>query len=164
LRWHPFSSSGPSLGQPLYVKVCAWIEMGHRLKRTIIDPTFSWRSIASSEERAGHCNSHKLFSVGLMSISRILVPDPTEREMFPFANLSKSFIIWTAGSHRKEPVLFEASSSAERDRIIYGLKLIVSQLISRIIVGDASVLTDYFSVANRNRRLYLTTSEKGSII
>jgi len=164
LRWHPFSSSGPYLGQPLYVKVHAWIEMGYRLKRSIIEPKFSWCSIAiTGERRSDTFNFHQPLSVDLTTISRILIPDPIEQKRFPFANLKKSFMIWSIDSQRKEPILFETSSSAERDRIIYGLKLIVSQLISRIMVGDPSVLTDYFSVANRSRRLSLTVpDDKGS--
>ena len=150
LRWHPFLSSGPYVGQPLYIKVRAWIEKGCRLKRKIVDPTFAWcPEVQSGERDTSQTLCHKPYSLDLMTITRILVPDRTEHIRFPFAHLKRSFIIWL--ETHKDPILFEASSSVERDRIIYGLKLIISQLVSRIMMGDASVLADYFSVTSVHR-------------
>jgi hypothetical protein len=59
----------------------------------------------------------------------------------PLAKKRCSFVI--EASNVK--YLFQAKDEIERDRIIYGLKVTISRLGSKIIMGDPNVFDEFFT-------------------
>ena len=131
---------------PPPIRVESWLEMGSRLKSSIIQPKFSWRSKYKFDNylhlpRSKRICLEKLYSIELLDIVRILKPTTIDRKLYPFARLECSFTIFTNSNDKFH---FETARKDECDRFIYGLKLAVARLASRIIVGDDGVFDEFF--------------------
>lgn len=145
--WHPSQGSEkPTIGPPTCVK--AWVELGCRVKGQIIQPKLVWRnayhqgSFHDLKKKSGTGPaSESLQSVDILDIARILTSHDIDRKQFPLAKKSKSFTVVTTDNF---VYLFEVAGAAQRDRIVSGLKLLVSRLASLIIVGDKRLFDDFF--------------------
>jgi len=126
------------------IAVNAWIELGSQLRSSLIQPKFVWQPmLAHKQERNVTCNlnTHELYFLDLLDISKILLLQNDDKNRFPFAKQSCSFIIESYG----KKLIFQTDSEDERNRIMHGLKVIVAKLGSKIIVGDESVLQEFFT-------------------
>jgi len=144
LIWHPTPETHGENISPVSVK--AWVELGHQLRYTLIQPKFMWLKKHDSTENMRETGALITYrdSVDLLDICRILDISCVDREVYPFAKRKTSFMIETF--NRK--MLFEASNEGERNRIVHGLKIIVAKLGSKIIVNDDSVFDDFFTSAS----------------
>jgi len=144
LIWHQQTTQNTS-DSP--IAIYAWIELGSQLNNySLIQPKFCWQAINGNKETdktvlAGTSTFH---AVDLLDISKIIAVDSSlGREGFPFANRSSSFILEAFGGSIQ--MVFEARDELEREDIINGLKLVVSRLGSKIIIGDSTVLDEFFT-------------------
>jgi len=64
-----------------------------------------------------------------------------DRSRHPLASHTKSLTVETSD----DVYLFEAVTSAERDKFVHGLKLVVARLASQLISGDLNVYDDFFT-------------------
>lgn len=140
LMWHPTQSlSAPNLS-PVCVKV--WIEPGVYLNDgTFLLPKLMW-------SKASQDDPHKQQSqenLDLLDICRIRPTATVDRRLHPFALASKSFFIET----QTEIFVFQAQTVEERDRIVYGLKLVIARLASLLMLRDIRAAEEFFgAVAN----------------
>ena len=109
----------------LGTKVELWYERGTRLYSKTLEPKLMWKT--SSQKCLG--------SVQLMDISRVISLTDASikcRNQYPFADPLYSFLVFTrsGGAH-----LFEAKSSHEKENEIHKLKVVVSNLISKLASG-----------------------------
>lgn len=129
--------------------VHAWVEQGSQLNSALIQPKFCWTEVHKEDILSRNKSSifNKKFSfhsIELLDISKIIPIDfSIDRKIFPFVRLGRSFIIEAFGG--LQVMVFEARDQKERDDIIYGMKMAVARLSSKIIVGDCSVLGEFFS-------------------
>jgi len=138
LVWHPSQDEQNTNKSPICVQ--GWIELGSQLKNTFVQPKFMWRASYEPRKR----NLHLLRppkSIDLLDICRILEASKINRSKHPFAKTGCSLTIET----NLEIFLFEAFSNQERDRIVYGMKLVVARLASQLIAGDIGVYEEFFS-------------------
>lgn len=141
LVWH--RQSFDSKDHPVAVHM--WIEHGSQLHSILVQPKLCWREICHEKcERDGLTAAFSYHAVDLLDISKILPLDvDLDRARHPFAKGRYSFLVEAFGGCQQ--MVFEARNAVERDNIIEGLKLIVSRLGSKIMVGDSSVLKEFFS-------------------
>jgi hypothetical protein len=136
LLWHPTQTEVESNISPLCVKV--WIESGVYLTDgTFLLPKLVW-SRASQDE--AHLKNQTLEKLDLLDICRICITKKIDRGQHPFAVTLKSFFIET----QSELFVFQAQSSEERDRIVYGIKLVVARLASLLMLRDIQVTEECF--------------------
>ena len=145
LVWHRCKSFD-SKDHPVAVHM--WIEHGSQLHSTLIQPKLCWREICHKEWRRDRLatTAFSYHAVDLLDISKILPLDvefDRTSHSHPFAKQKYSFLVEAFGGCQQ--MVFEARNNVERDNIIEGLKLIVSRLGSKIMVGDSSVLKEFFS-------------------
>ena len=141
--WH--KESKLSASEPP-VAVHAWIEYGSQLHSALIQPKFCWQEANRKETQIKSVfkNSLNFHAVDLLDISKVMpMENIIDRDRHPFAKLNSSFLIEAFGGCQQ--MVFEARDEGERDDIIEGLKLIVARLGSKIIVGDSSVLNEFFT-------------------
>mmetsp|Transcript_13657 Transcript_13657/g.19534 ORF Transcript_13657/g.19534 Transcript_13657/m.19534 type:complete len:534 (+) Transcript_13657:353-1954(+) len=136
LIWHK-SSEKSRASSP--IAVSAWIELGSQLRSALIQPKFMWRP---HHQTGSSCiSTEDLHYVDLLDISRILLMSHKDKELYPLAKMSCSIVLQSFDRR----IIFQASSELERDWIIYGLKLTISRLGSKIITGDEEVFSEYFT-------------------
>lgn len=142
LVWHRSAKpDAKSKGTPQGMII--WIERGQQLNSGLIQPKLVWRPVRKHEkdtQRLG-LSSPSLESLELLDISRVLEVNRIDRKLYPFAKRKSCFLVESLD--RK--MMFEASSEAERDRIVNGLKLTVARFASKIIVQDRQVLDEFFT-------------------
>jgi len=119
--------------------VHAWIERGLKLYRSVITPRFVWKPIHQESKNVVDRRS-EMMHVDLLEIQRVLEVKQLDRERYPFAKLSNSFLIKSENG----TVLLEAGSPAERDKLVRLLKLAVARLGSKLVTGDFA-LDEYFA-------------------
>lgn len=139
LMWHPTQSDENSNRRPICSKV--WIETGVYLSDgTFLLPKLTWSKISQNQEQ-----SKSLEKLDLLDICRICPTKKIDRRQHPFAITQKSFFIET----QRETFVFQAQSSEERDRIVYGLKLVVARLASLLMLRDIRAAEEFFgAIAN----------------
>lgn len=141
--WHKPSST--SSNPPIAVH--AWLEQGYQLRSALIQPKFCWQETHCKQTQSDKSIFDKSFTfhaVDLLDISKIIpVDDYIDRDKLPFVKTKCSFILEALGS--SHVMVFEARDETERDNIIAGLKLVVARLSSKIIVGDKTVLYEFFN-------------------
>jgi hypothetical protein len=133
--------SGVSSSQP--VAVNAWIERGQRLD-TIILPKFSWQSIHRNKPKGNRIVVPSVTFIELLDITRIITVGRIDRNRYPFAKRMHCFIVKTMND---ETFFFEAKSFAERNRLVYSLKLLVARFGAKVLVDDMTMFTEFFSQA-----------------
>ena len=80
----------------------------------------------------------------LLDICRICETTKIDRSRHPFALASRSFSVETAS----DSFLFEAPNMNDRNRIVYGLKLVVARLASLLMLRDPRVADEFFGTAS----------------
>ena len=145
LIWHPSPNCQKRHKRPL--KACAWIEMGCVMKRQLIYPKFSWKTVSfeGSSRKDGSSGDLRmdLNSIELLHICRVYQLNNIDRNVYPFAKKDRCFVVESFA----QTAMFEARSQYERDRIVQGLKITVARLGSMIIVGDETVFDAFFTPA-----------------
>lgn len=130
------------------VAINAWLEYGSQLYSSLLQPKFCWQE-AQNVQTHDKCISNKIFThhtIELLDISKIVPLDEcnnVDRNRVHFVKRRRSFIIEVFGGEQE--FVFEARTEMERDNIVDGLKMIVARLSSKIIVGDSTVLHEFFS-------------------
>ena len=83
-----------------------------------------------------------------MDICRILsaAGESIDRTRFPFCKAKHAFFIKTLD----QSLLLEATSSAERDRIVKSLRLVVARLGSLLLTNNDRLADEYFAVIELN--------------
>jgi len=146
LVWHRPSHSKYPASDSSPIAVQAWIEHGSYIQGGLIQPKLMWQESCGRERKEGErfiLNTMAFHSVDLLDIAKIIPLNWVDRELYPFAKMSCSFVIKV---YDKE-MLFEAESTAQRDWFIDALKILVARLGSKIIVGDRNVLSEFFTPA-----------------
>lgn len=138
LMWHPTPSEDDANRRPVCVKV--WIEAGVYLSDgTFLLPKLTWSRASQEDEQV------RLENLDLLDVCRICPSKKIDRNQHPFAVTHKSFFIET---HR-ELFVFQAQTADERDRIVYGLKLVVARLASLLMLRDIRAAEEFFgAIAN----------------
>ena len=146
LMWHPTQTKCRPNRPPICVKV--WIEAGVYLADgTFLLPKLSWMKACGTPSGPRYLIStlvepHK---IDLLDICRIRPTDKIDRRLHPFPDSRKSFAVET----QTDLYLFEARGRDERDRIVYGLKLVIARLASLLMLRDIRAAEEFFgSVAS----------------
>jgi len=145
LVWHPRGRKSNREFEALSpVSVTGSFENGVRLPATIVQPKFIWAETCRPESKQHSWRSTCLVpnSMEILSMVRIIKPKNLNRLHYPFAKTNLAFLITC---HDGKSHLFEARSSRERDIFVFGLKLLVARLASKILVGDESVFTEFYN-------------------
>ena len=135
LMWHRTQTQKDQNLSPLCVRV--WIESGVYLNDgTFLLPKLTW-SKASQGDPLTHTTLDK---IDLLDICRIRPTMNIDRRLHPFALTQKSFYVET----QSEVFVFQAQTIEERDRIVYGLKLVVARLASLLMLRDIRAADEFF--------------------
>lgn len=143
LVWHKDTTLKPTVTS---IAVHAWIEHGTQLHSALVQPKLCWREVYTKDCKSkGELQTVFTFhAVDLLDISKIIpMNEVLDRSKHPFVKRRSSFLVEAFGGCQE--MIFEARDEAERDDIVEGLKLVVSRLGSKIMVGDSSVLTEFFT-------------------
>lgn len=146
LIWHPTEANESPGKSPICVKV--WIESGVcLLDGTFVLPKLSWNQVldSSTDAEARAKPGRRLPQaeprcVDLLDICRVYAVETVDRSRHPFADIRKSFAVET----QSESFLFESLTSDERDRIVYGLKLVIARLASMLMLRDSRAAEEFF--------------------
>jgi len=135
LMWHPTQTTNDRNRSPICVRV--WIESGVYLNDgTFLLPKLTW-SKASQDDPLKQTS---LETIELLDICRIRPTMNIDRRLHPFALTQKSFYLET----QTESFVFQAQTIEERDRIVYGLKLVVARLASLLMLRDIRAADEFF--------------------
>lgn len=146
--WHPTQSKTSPNRSPVCVKV--WIESGvYLVDGTFLLPKLTW--IKASDDTKGTQVQGKykqeqqkaLQKFDLLDVCRICATDTIDRKLHPFASATRSFYIETGS----EVFVMEAQNSQERDRIVYGLKLVIARLASLLMLRDMRAADEFFGAS-----------------
>jgi len=140
LIWHRPVGMSP-------LAVHSWIEHGSYIHAGLIQPKLMWQESCGKEHKDSErfiLNKMEFHSIDLLDISKVVPLNRVDRTLYPFAKTSCAFLIH---AYDKEMV-FEAESTADRDKFMDGLKILVARLGSKIIVGDKDVLEEFFTPAS----------------
>ena len=136
LMWHRTQTQKDQNLSPLCVRV--WIESGVYLNDgTFLLPKLTW-SKASQVDPLTHTTT--LEKIDLLDICRIRPTMNIDRRLHPFALTQKSFYVET----QSEVFVFQGQTIEERDRIVYGLKLVVARLASLLMLRDIRAADEFF--------------------
>jgi hypothetical protein len=158
LMWHPsHTNTSERRASPQCVKV--WIESGVYLNDgTFILPKLTWSKVSAVQSAttttattssptsrellrpAKIQYSSTLEKLDLLDICRIYPLTKVNRAIHPFALTHKSFCIETV----TEQYVFQAQTIEEKDRIVYGLKLVVARLASLLMLRDIRAAEEFF--------------------
>jgi hypothetical protein len=145
LIWHPTEANESPAKSPLCVKV--WIESGVcLLDGTFVLPKLSWTQVSDSTDAEARAKPGRRLPqaeprcVDLLDICRVYAVETVDRSRHPFADHRKSFVVET----QAESFMFESLTSDERDRIVYGLKLVIARLASMLMLRDARAAEEFF--------------------
>jgi hypothetical protein len=160
LMWHPTQDQTSQQRHrslsPQCVKV--WIEAGVYLNDgTFLLPKLTWTkvsavlssgksAVAESSMQSPQLPQAKiqysptLEKLDLLDICRIYPLATVNRKLHPFALTQKSFCIET----QHEKFVFQAQTIDEKDRIVYGLKLVVARLASLLMLRDIRAAEEFF--------------------
>ena len=134
--WHRTQTQKDQNLSPLCVRV--WIESGVYLNDgTFLLPKLTW-SKASQVDPLTHTTT--LEKIDLLDICRIRPTMNIDRRLHPFALTQKSFYVET----QSEVFVFQGQTIEERDRIVYGLKLVVARLASLLMLRDIRAADEFF--------------------
>lgn len=142
--WHP--SQCTKNGSMRIMRSRAWIEMGSLLSQTIIHPKFMWKAAYEPNLFRRKINAVSPNSIDLLDIIGIYPVDGVDRHEHPFARPWCSFKIVTVSDRY---FLFEAENKMIRDKIVFGLKLIVARLASKVLMAGEVAEEEFFSPGGR---------------
>ena len=132
--WHPTQTNEDSNLKPVCVK--AWIEAGVYLSNgNFLLPKLTWSRACRDD-----IQEIALKGLDLLDICRICPTKKVDRQQHPFAITHKSFFIET----HTDIHVFQAQSTIERDRIVYGFKLVVARLASLLMLRDIRAAEEFF--------------------
>jgi hypothetical protein len=119
--------------------------MGSLLRSVLIPPKFMWREtyIPDIDNRKLSTSCKEPMSVEILNMIRLLPSAELDRELYPYAKLDRTFTIKLV--NEPDSLVFEASTTAERDWFVHGLKLVVARLASMVIVGDDQMFLEFFT-------------------
>lgn len=143
LMWHPEASKCKPGASPICVK--AWIETGvYLVDGTFLLPKFAMNRAAETNnagnEKTQQKQSTTLEKFDLLDVCRIFVPEMIDRSSYPYPHMSRSFIIETGTAQ----FMLEAQTTEDRDRIVYGLKLLIARLASLLMLRDVRAASEFF--------------------
>eukprot|EP00529_Nitzschia_sp_RCC80_P010801 CAMPEP_0113440146 /NCGR_PEP_ID=MMETSP0014_2-20120614/407_1 /TAXON_ID=2857 /ORGANISM="Nitzschia sp." /LENGTH=624 /DNA_ID=CAMNT_0000330931 /DNA_START=363 /DNA_END=2234 /DNA_ORIENTATION=- /assembly_acc=CAM_ASM_000159 len=151
LVFHPHSSvmmdsSDVTLSRPIAVE--AWLERGQHLADSLLQPKWMWKQKGAGKNL--QMQMADLHGVELLDVTRILklediTADEESCSLLPFAKPSHCFVI---KSIHDEELYFEARSQAERDRLVYSLKIVIARFGAKVLVGDPAVYYEFFSMSD----------------
>jgi hypothetical protein len=166
LMWHPSQTSNNIRRSPQCVKV--WIESGVYLNDgTFLLPKLTWSKVSSTAPSSGAntiINNNRtagqpqhryqqyihsgttLEKLDLLDICRIYPLTTVNRIIHPFVLIQKSFCIET----QSDKYIFQTQTIDERDRIVYGLKLVVARLASLLMLRDIRAAEEFFGTIITN--------------
>lgn len=145
LMWHPTQSKENPNRQPVCVNV--WIESGVYLNDgSFVLPRLSWCPAYENNLDNKKLNVCKIDpeQIDLLDVCRIRVADKIDRQLHPFPDARKSFVVET----QDEICLFEAQTPDDRDRIVYGYKLVIARLASLLMLRDSRAVEEFFGSVN----------------
>ena len=143
---HPRCTEDQQHARPLAID--AWLERGQNLSHSLIQPKWLWKPKPRENGAAASLKllSPSLRSVELLDVTRILrMEDKADRTVHPFAKPAHCFLIKTI--HGDE-FCFEAPNEAERDHLVYSLKLVIARFGAKVLVGDPQVYYEFFSMVD----------------
>jgi len=142
--WHPGQRSE---SRPLKItRSRAWIEMGSLLSQTVIHPKLMWKPAYEPDLFRRKINSVPPYSIDLLDIIGIVPVKYIDRNEHPFARPSCSFKVITVSERY---FLFEAEDRGTRDKIVFGLKLIIARLASKVLVAGDVAEDEFFTPGGR---------------
>ena len=102
-----------------------------------------WHSVErkKSNGRVSIPNIKQVSGFDLVDVCRVLNVETLSRDLYPFAKPASCFLVKTLDA----AYLFEAKTKAERERLVRWLKVTVSRLASKLIVGDESIFEEFWS-------------------
>jgi hypothetical protein len=143
--WHPTQSVLRTNRSPLCVNL--WIESGvYLVDGSFLLPRLSW-SVAYENNLASrrlNVSNTEPEQIDLLDVCRIRVTEKIDRKLHPFADARKSFVIET----QEEVYMFEAQTADERNRIVYGYKLVIARLASLLMLRDSRAVEEFFGSAS----------------
>lgn len=129
--WHPTQTKSDQNRSPICVRV--WIESGVYLNDgTFLLPKLTWSKASQNDPMKQ--------KVDLLDICKIRPTMKIDRRLHPLALTQKSFYLET----QTEVFVFQAQTIEERDRIVYGLKLVVARLASLLMLRDIRAAEEFF--------------------
>ena len=140
LMWHPTQSRDHPNRAPTLVRL--WIESGLQLvDGSFLLPKLTWTKVNDGDSTS--FKTGELHKLDLLDITRIRATDTIDRERHPFASRRVSFVI----ESQNEIYLFEAETTQERERVVYGLKVVVARLASLLMLRDYRAAEEFFGAA-----------------
>ena len=122
--------------------VHAWVERGQAINHALTQPKWMWKPKPCSnqnEEMLG------IQAVDLLNITRVLKVDQIDRCRNPFAKPSNCFMIKT---YHGEELIFETINSAERDRLVFSMKMVIARFGAKVIGQDDGVYEEFFATSD----------------
>lgn len=145
LMWHPTQSAECPNRSPICVNL--WIESGvYLVDGSFLLPRLSWSVAYENNLGSKKLNVSKTEpdQIDLLDVCRIRVTEKIDRDLHPFPDPRKSFVIET----QDEIYCFEAQTSDERNRIVYGYKLVIARLASLLMLRDSRAVEEFFGSAS----------------
>jgi hypothetical protein len=142
---HPTQRKGEPNRSPVCVKM--WIESGVCLiDGTFILPKLSWAKYEGQSASSRRIKQTEPQKLELLDVCRIHTADIIDRRRHPFAVARRSFLIET----QSEAFMFEAQTTEECDRIVFGLKLLIARLASLLMLRDGRAAEEFFGAVAAN--------------
>jgi hypothetical protein len=139
VMWHPTQSDDKPNRAPILARL--WIESGvYLVDGSFLLPKLSWVKAFGHNIGAAAHKQEALQKLDLLDICKIRSCENVDRSLHPFANPRLSWFIETQSGI----FLFEAETSSERERIVYGLKLVVARLASLLMLRDVRAADEFF--------------------
>lgn len=143
VMWHPTQSKDKPNRAPILARL--WIESGvYLIDGSFLLPKLSWVKAFGKTSEGVLTKSQDLQKVDLLDICRIRSCDKVDRSLHPFANGRLSWYIET----QQDVFLFESETAEERNRIVYGLKLVVARLASLLMLRDIRAADEFFGAVS----------------
>ena len=125
------------------VAVQAWIERGQSFIHSLKQPKWMWKSkLCSNDNTRQNEDMLGINAVELLDITRVLKMDQIDRCRNPFAKPLHCFMLKT---YRGEELIFEAESQAERDRLVFSMKMVIARFGAKVIGQDDTVYEEFFA-------------------
>jgi hypothetical protein len=145
LMWHLTQTEDEPNRSPVCVKL--WIEAGvYLVDGSFLLPKLSWVKAMDTDSKQLHLSKAEPKALDLLDICRIRAPSKIDRQCHPFADAKKSFALET----QTDLYMFAAQSTGERDRIVYGLKLVIARLASLLMLRDIRAAEEFFGATINN--------------
>jgi hypothetical protein len=143
LMWHPTQTDDEPNRSPVCVKL--WIEAGvYLVDGSFLLPKLTW--VKAMDTGSKQLSKVEPKAIELLDICRIRAPSQIDRRCHPFADAKKSFALET----QTDLYMFAAQSTEERDRIVYGLKLVIARLASLLMLRDIRAAEEFFGAIVNN--------------